>query len=213
MRNFYFASMKRVIILIFVYLHFSHSVPGQFIRVMVQPQSKLQIQGKTNVNSFQCYCAPPASVVGFNAESSSETQKIHFKKAELTILTKSLDCRHKTMNRDMYQTLKAEHYPTITLSISQVLIPIHSINARWKLTGPIATEAYLTLAGMKRKIDLLVTISQPFNNVYRFTARKSLLLTDFGLTPPTALMGMVKVKNEVILDIDLYLSAYSPPTS
>jgi polyisoprenoid-binding protein YceI len=205
--------MRRIILLIFAYLYFSHLVTGQFIKVMVQPQSMLQIQGKTNVNSFQCYCAPPASVVGFNAESSSETQKINFKKAELTVLTKSLDCRHKIMNRDMYQTLKAEHYPTITLSISQVLIPIHSINARWKLTGPIATEAYLTLAGMKRKIDLLVTISQPFCNIYRFTAKKSLLLTDFGLTPPTALMGMVKVKNEIILDIDLYISTYPPPTS
>jgi polyisoprenoid-binding protein YceI len=180
---------------------------------MVQPQSMLQIQGKTNVNSFQCYCAPPHSVVAFNAESSSETQKINFKKAELTVLTKSLDCRHKIMNRDMYQTLKAEHYPTITLSISQVLIPIQNINARWKLEGPVTTEAYLTLAGMKRKIDLLVTISQPFSNVYRFTARKNLLLTDFGLTPPTVLMGMVKVKNEIILDIDLYISAYSSPAS
>ena len=213
MRNFYFSNMRRIKILIFAYLYFSHLVTGQFIKVMVQPQSMLQIQGKTNVNSFQCYCAPPASVVGFNAESSSETQKINFKKAALTVLTKSLDCRHKIMNRDMYQTLKAEHYPTITLSISQVLIPIHSINARWKLTGPIATEAYLTLAGMKRKIDLLVTISQPFSNIYRFTAKKSLLLTDFGLTPPTALMGMVKVKNEIILDIDLYISAYPAPTS
>ena len=154
---------------------------------MVHPQSMLQIQGKTNVNSFQCYCAPPNSVVGFNAESSSETQKINFK--------------------------KAEHYPTITLSISQVLIPIQNINARWKLEGPVTTEAYLTLAGMKRKIDLLVTISQHFGNVYRFTAKKSLLLTDFGITPPTVLMGMVKVKNEIILDIDLYISAYSPPTS
>jgi len=66
---------------------------------------------------------------------------------------------------------------------------------------------------MKRKIDLLVTISQPFSNVYRFTARKNLLLTDFGLTPPTVLMGMVKVKNEIILDIDLYISAYSSPAS
>ena len=213
MRNFYFSNMRRIKILIFAYLYFSHLVTGQFIKVLVQPQSMLQIQGKTNVNSFQCYCAPPASVVGFNAESSSETQKINFKKAALTVLTKSLDCRHKIMNRDMYQTLKAEHYPTITLSISQVLIPIHSINARWKLTGPIATEAYLTLAGMKRKIDLLVTISQPFSNIYRFTAKKSLLLTDFGLTPPTALMGMVKVKNEIILDIDLYISAYPAPTS
>ena len=213
MRNFYFSNMRRIKILIFAYLYFSHLVTGQFIKVLVQPQSMLQIQGKTNVNSFQCYCAPPASVVGFNAESYSETQKINFKKAALTVLTKSLDCRHKIMNRDMYQTLKAEHYPTITLSISQVLIPIHSINARWKLTGPIATEAYLTLAGMKRKIDLLVTISQPFSNIYRFTAKKSLLLTDFGLTPPTALMGMVKVKNEIILDIDLYISAYPAPTS
>lgn len=180
---------------------------------MVQPQSMLQIQGKTNVNSFQCYCAPPQSVVSFNAESSSETQKINFKKAELTVLTKSLDCRHKIMNRDMYQTLKADYFPTITLSISQVMIPIQNINARWKLEGPIITEAFLTLAGMKRKIDLLVTISQPVNNVYRFTAKKNLLLTDFGLTPPTVLMGMVKVKNEIILDIDLYVSAYSSPTS
>ena len=93
------------------------------------------------------------------------------------------------------------------------MIPIQNINARWKLEGTVTTEAYLTLAGMKRKIDLLVTISQPISNVYRFTAKKSLLLTDFGLTPPTVLMGMVKVKNEIILDIDLYISAYSSPTS
>lgn len=213
MRNFYFSNMKRIIILIFIYPYFSHLIFGQFIKIIVQPQSMLQIQGKTNVNSFQCYCAPPHSIVGFNAESSSETQKINFKKAELTVLTKSLDCRHKIMNRDMYQTLKADYFPTITLSISQVMIPIQNINARWKLEGPVTTEAFLTLAGMKRKIDLLVTISQPVNNVYRFTAKKNLLLTDFGLTPPTVLMGMVKVNNEIILDIDLYVSAYSSPTS
>jgi len=76
----------------------------------------------------------------------------------------------------------------------------------------LVTEAYLILAGMKRKIDLLVTISQPLNNIYRFTAKKNLLLTDFGLTPPTVLLGMVKVKNEIVLEIDVYLSTYSTPT-
>lgn len=80
-------------------------------------------------------------------------------------------------------------------------------------TVVVGKEAYLTLAGMKRKIDLLVTISHPLSNVYRFTAKKSLLLTDFGLTPPTVLLGMVKVRNEITLDIDIYVSAYSTPSS
>jgi polyisoprenoid-binding protein YceI len=186
---------------------------SQSLKVIIQPQSMLQIQGKTNVNSFNCYCAPPSSVVSFTAENSAETQKVQFKKAELTVLTRSLDCRHKMMNRDMYQTLREEHFPTITLSLAQVIIPLHNINARWKLEGQVVTEAYLTLAGMKRKIDLQVTISQPLNNIYRFTAKKSLLLTDFGLTPPTVLMGMVKVRNEITLEIDVYVSAYSTPTS
>lgn len=213
MRNFYFQPMKRIYLIILLPLITFEILRAQSIKVMIQPQSMLQIQGKTNVNAFNCYCAPPATVINFNAESSAETQMIVFRKAELTVLTKSLDCRHKIMNRDMYQTLKAEHYPTITLSLSQVFIPIHQINARWKLEGPVTTEAYLTLAGMKRKIDLQVSISQPLHNIYRFTASKKLLLTDFGLTPPTVLMGMVKVKNEITLEIDVYVSAYSTPTS
>jgi hypothetical protein len=186
---------------------------GQVIKVMIQPHSMLQIQGKTNVNAFNCFCAPPAAIVSINAESSPETQIITFRKAELSVLTRSLDCRHKIMNRDMYQTLQAEHHPTITLSISRVIIPIHQINAQWRIEGPVLAEGHLTLAGMKRNIDLQVSISRLMNNIYRFTASKKLLLTDFGLTPPTVLMGMVKVKNEIILEIDVYLSAYSPPTS
>lgn len=212
MRNFYFQNMKKILFIILLILNYYYLLQGQHIKVIIQPQSMLQIQGKTNVNSFNCYCTPPSSIVSFTAEGSSETQKIQFKKAELTVLTKSLDCRNKLMNRDMYHTLKAEHFPTITLILAQVVIPLQNINARWKLEGMLVTEAYLILAGMKRKIDLLVTISQPLNNIYRFTAKKNLLLTDFGLTPPTVLLGMVKVKNEIVLEIDVYLSTYSTPT-
>jgi hypothetical protein len=50
------------------------------------------------------------------------------------------------------------------------------------------------------------------NHKLKFTAKKNLLLTDFGLTPPTVLLGMVKVHNEITLEIDVYLSTYSTPT-
>ena len=50
------------------------------------------------------------------------------------------------------------------------------------------------------------------NHKLKFTAKKNLLLTNFGLTPPTVLLGMVKVKNEIVLEIDVYLSTYSTPT-
>lgn len=96
-----------------------------------------------------------------------------------------------------------------------IVLPDYNIVPPKVLMGTVVVgkEANLTLAGMKRKIDLLVTISHPLSNVYRFTAKKSLLLTDFGLTPPTVLLGMVKVRNEITLDIDIYVSAYSTPSS
>lgn len=50
------------------------------------------------------------------------------------------------------------------------------------------------------------------NHKLKFTAKKNLLLTDFGLKPPTVQLGMVKVKNEITLEIDVFLSTYSTPT-
>jgi hypothetical protein len=72
--------MKKILIFILISLNNYYLLQGQHIKVIIQPQSMLQIQGKTNVNSFNCYCTPPSSVVSFIAESSSETQKIQFKK-------------------------------------------------------------------------------------------------------------------------------------
>jgi hypothetical protein len=205
--------MLRLLFFTLFHLNNPYFTQCQPVKIIIQPQSILTIQGKTNVNTFQCYCELPATVVTYFSEGSSETQQIRFKKAALSVLTKSLDCRNKMMNRDMYQTLKAEFFPTISLALQQVTIPLNQINDRWKLEGLVFTEAILTLAGMERKIDLQVRVTQTVQNTYRFTARKSLLLTDYGLTPPSAMMGMVKVRNEIWLAFDIYVSTYSSPTS
>ena len=44
---------------------------------------------------------------------------------------------------------------------------------------------------------------------FRLRARLPLRMTDFGVTPPTALFGMVKAKDDLVVTFDLYLQGRS----
>lgn len=165
----------------------------------IEPGSKLNIKGITNVTDFTCKCEelfPTMQLIIKNKGS-----KAHFDKTNLAIRAKKLDCGNKAMNSDMYKTMKADDYPHIQIELLES--EIAALNENW---ATLQTSANLTIAGVTRKETFTIQAQKTDALQYRFKACKSIKMTDYGMTPPRPMLGLIKVKDFISLDLDLTIS-------
>lgn len=168
-------------------------------------ESKLFLEGATNVNSFVCDCtgidALPPDYLEMNIEKNP--RQVLFSKADLHIKTKLLDCGHQIMNKDLYECLKAKHHPHISISLKKVQLTSgvdHIAENEW---ASIQSEAMLTIAGKSKNVFLDVEACKEGQQTYRFMSQYNICMTDFGITPPTTMLGLVKVEDQITIHFDL----------
>lgn len=169
----------------------------------IEQGSKLQIKGTSNVTDFTCHCLESFPKYQAQITVTEDGTKAKFSKTTLQIRTKKLDCGNKPMNNDMFSTLKADEHPYIEIQ----LIEAHQSHGK-SLTLennwiPLEATVNFTIAGVTRKETLAIQAKKTDELEYRFKSSKTLLFTDYGIKPPRALMGLVKVANEITLELDL----------
>ncbi len=168
--------------------------------IRILPDSRLYLEGSSNVNQFVCDCEQVFPSLTFNMEGGSPQNKASFLDTRLQLITKNLDCGNRGMNRDLYKTLKADEFP-------QIVFALRSVNPLPDFTNPgeqrVTTEASLTIAGQSRPVDLEVKARPLGDQSFHFVSQKTIKMSDFGIEPPTALMGLIKVDDEITIHFDL----------
>lgn len=73
--------------------------------------------------------------------------------------------------------------------------------------APLAVTVHgrLTVAGVERRIDVLAAGLRVGGGV-RFRGQKDLLMTDYGINPPTLMLGAIKAANRVTVKFDVTIS-------
>lgn len=171
--------------------------------VSIDPASELVLFGSSNVNKFKCACTDqfPQSTIKFNKGKTGTSAT--FSNALLDLSVGALDCGNKLMNKDLYKTLKGEEYPKIRIELIQVKQLDNSIVEQPGSWATQTVEAALTIAGVRRSLDLSVRAQRIGAGRFRFVSDKNILMTDFGLTPPKALMGTIKVNDQIRIHMDM----------
>ena len=100
------------------------------------------------------------------------------------------------MDGKTYKALKADQNPNIIFKLTS---PLHSIQpaaggSLVKATGN------LTIAGVTRSIDIQATVTANKTGRLTFVGSHQVKLTDYGIKPPTALFGVIKVYDDVTID-------------
>lgn len=126
---------------------------------------------------------------------------------QLRIPVTTLRCGNRQMERDMYRALRSDAYPTIEFRFAELIGGVnHDIdggNYHAKIAG------VLTLAGARRNVSIDVVAERVSRDRFRLHARLPLRMTDFSITPPTALFGMVRAKDDLVVQFDLFLQEHS----
>ena len=120
----------------------------------------------------------------------------------VTVPVKGLTTGEKGMNKNMYTTLKAEAHPLIRYVLNSDSV----VAVEKPSTVSLATRGDLTIAGVTREVVIPVTVRRKGMEAGRIEGSLKIKLTDFGITPPTFFLGMLKVGNIVKVHFSAYFS-------
>ncbi len=190
-----------LIFIIFLFQLQTNSLFTQVLQYSFDDATKLTIEGTSNVNSFECKCKDkfPRSNVKINLENP---QIIRFSYGKLLMKTNKLDCNSLRMNKDLCDALKEDQYPYITIELLDAKLGNVNIDKTDDWANIKATIS-LTITNISKLMTLDVKVKKIEQNKFRFASSKEILLTDFGIKPPTALFGLIKVNNKIKINLDI----------
>lgn len=176
---------------------------------ILQP-SRIFVAGKSNVNRFSCDCEQNFSVARPNCYWRADPPTLVFENTRLRLQAENLDCGNKVMNRDLRNTLQADQHPEIRLDLQQLRFSggsiTDAISSDWT---ELTAHTLLTMAGETRPANIRFRGRSVGHEVYELVGVHEVRMTDFGVEPPTALMGLVKVEDRMEIHFKLWLSVRS----
>lgn len=174
--------------------------PGQAVaqsyRIFIHPSSLVTVFGSTNVNQFrfkyteQLEIKKPVDVLRSNRE-------LRLKGGDIPLKIKAFDSGNSIMNSDFRKMMKEEENPYIQVELA-ALIPEWDEHGSWTKGK---AEVMVEMNQVLKKFVFDCLIEDPGSLLIQ--GKQKILLQDFGLEPPTRLMGMIKVNEWVDLDFKL----------
>ncbi len=175
----------------------------QTIQYTIASQSKLSLDGSTNVNKFTCDYTSPLLKGVLQIESTPDARLVRFQNATLQLQTESFDCHNKLMNKDLYKALKSDQFPQVKIQLLDIRQePKHEIqNCEDWVT--IQAKTMITISGVSKNVNMPIRAKKINSKQYQFSVCQDLLMTDFGITPPAPFFGTIKVRDKITIHIEL----------
>lgn len=156
--------------------------------------SSIVINGTSNVHDWKSKTSQIKGQMVF-ADNNQ------LKSLAVDIPVKSIKSGEKLMDSKTYDTLGAEKNPTISFRMTDV--------AGFQRNGndiTLSVNGNLTIAGTTKRVVLRAKGKSNQNGVYTFNGETQIKMSDFGMKPPTVLMGTLKVGDQVKLSFDVSLT-------
>lgn len=158
---------------------------------------KMTIQGESSLHDWESVAEKLECKGSYKIENNT---LIDIKEAVVKITVESIKSpKGRLMDNKTYDAFNYEKYPLIVFTLNSE--KINSANLTADLKGT------LTMAGSSRPIDIQISYKILGNGDLQIIGSKKLKMTDFKMEPPTAMMGTVKVGDEVTVNFDIVLSA------
>lgn len=162
--------------------------------------TRVWLEGDSTVRAFKCEAKSVTTqlsgVEGVNSIDRLEKAAVS---GSASLLVYSLDCANKTMNEHMRDALKMKQHPEIKLSVRSI-----ELGAKKGDRIEISVSADLKLAGQSKAIVLKGQATETGRGL-TVQGSHELKMTEFGIKPPSLMLGTMNVKDEVKIGFSLSL--------
>src|SRR5579883_2094423 len=160
----------------------------------IAPESHLWLIGSATTGSWTC---GTGELSGYGIPSTS----LRPAEVRVSIKLKNLDCGNRFMNNDMYDAMNADQFPTIDYHlISARRLPGDNGDTVWM---KLQTAGTLDLNGVSKQINMQVNVRRLADKRIQAVGTIVMAMSDFNVTPPSALFGLIKAANELEVRFDI----------
>ncbi len=171
-----------VIIIIFQFLGFN----TQTVYNVEQDGASMTVTGTSSLHNWE------STIENFKYTASitvEENTLLKINQLEFTASVKSIKSGKGGMDKKTYKALRETDYPTISYNL---------ISAIPQSGNTVTSTGELIIAGKKRKVSMDVNY-EIYSNIIVFRGELTIKMSDYEISPPTALMGTIKTGDEVTI--------------
>jgi polyisoprenoid-binding protein YceI len=164
--------------------------------------ARVSLDGTSNIHAFTASTTEVrVTAIDINGTPTGDLldymlQPGGLKAFEIVIPAASLSSPKDGIDKNMHKALKVEEYPDIRFKL-RTLEPT---------AGAYRAIGLLTIAGVEKEVTLTLQIERK-GATLAVTGGTELLMTDYGVKPPKAMLGMLRTNPKVQIRIELVLGA------
>lgn len=196
-------------------------------RLGFQPSSRVLLAGSTNLHAWSCSTKALDGRLWLSAEPQrvlALVERLEAVAAErgvlaapevprdldaafgLEIPVAALECGNRVMERDLQSTLDAARHPVIRYRFHRVeAARLERGGDGQKPSFELRVHGEMSLAGATRPVVFTVVGRRSGATTFRLAGRIPLSMTHFGIEPPTALLGLIQVDDDLTVEVNLVL--------
>jgi polyisoprenoid-binding protein YceI len=183
--------IKRSILILF-FLNLSAGMIIAQSRLVLQPGSTVTVSGTSNVHDWEMTTTNPTSFAEFKVLTDGKPevlQALNFRLQKSTLKSDKSGLEKRAL-----EALKADKNPEISFQSSSP--------AQVKQNGDkmiITTQGRLSIAGVTKVVDVSAECTNGNGDTLVCKGEKKLKMTDFNVTPPTMMLGALKVTDDITI--------------
>jgi polyisoprenoid-binding protein YceI len=158
------------------------------------------INGTSNLHAWH---ENVEKITGKGEVKQNADKTVSLQAFSLTINVNAIKSDESGMNSRTYKALKGDKFPEITFVLTE---PIVNVPAGAKAHS-VTASGHLTIAGVTKSITIPVKITLNEDKKIVIEGAQPVKMTDYGMDPPTALLGMLKTGDTVTIDFKTTFSA------
>lgn len=178
------------------------------VRLQLAPGSQLSFEGTSTLHGFTCTTSTMQAYIDVDASyrTANLSALTHpITAAQIVIPVKSLSCGGE-LEGNMRKTLNAAQYPYIIYKLSTYDL----VNGTASASGfTFASQGQLTIGGKENPVALTVKASRETAGSVSATGAQTIKMSDFGIKPPTFMLGTLRVGNELKVKFTLNATSAS----
>jgi polyisoprenoid-binding protein YceI len=174
---------------------------AQTARVAVSPDSKLWIEGTSNVHDWKCEAKSIDAAIEIDAVAAQVATALPaaLKKVSVKIPVKAMKCGHDKMDDNMYKALKADDNG----EISYIMGTFESTKGEKEDQFGVSTKGTLKIAGVENQVAVDVVATRLPDGTIKAVGTVPVKMTAFGVKPPTAMFGAIRAGDEVKVKFEI----------
>jgi len=158
-------------------------------------QSSISIHGTSTLHDWESVVKQASGEFVFN---NDQIENLVINVPVLSIKSKE---EERLMDKKTYEALKSSKNPVISFKLTQPAKPVVSeTGAEVSITGE------LTIAGVTKTITFKSAGERNGSSTYTFTGNIPLKMSDYNISPPTAMLGLIKTGDQINIKFKVTVS-------